>query len=121
MKVALIDNGSLEPASHEGLRAAAAAIGEAAGSRVEAVSWRHSNRIPAGALRGGPAWTLAPWIRRQISAGEREFVFIPFFISPQGAIGSSLALDLGRLRDETGGFVHSFTDGIAECGALPAI
>jgi hypothetical protein len=121
MKVALIDNGSLEPAAHDGLRAAAAAIGEAAGARVEAVSWKHSNRIPAGALRGGAAWTLAPWIRRQVSAGEREFVFIPFFISPQGAIGSSLALDLGRLRDETGGFIHSFTDGIAECGALSAI
>jgi hypothetical protein len=121
MKVALIDNGSLEPASHEGLRSAAAAIGEAAGIRVEAVSWKHSNRIPAGALRGGPAWTLAPWIRSQVSAGEREFMFVPFFISPQGAIGSSLNLDLGRLRQETGGFIHSFTDGIADSGTLPSI
>jgi hypothetical protein len=121
MKVALIDNGSLEPASHEGLRAAAAAIGEIAGTRVEAVSWRHSNRIPAGELRGGPAWTLAPWIRRQVSAGEREFMFVPFFISPQGAIGTALGLDLGRLRDETGGFIHSFTEGIADSDALAAV
>jgi hypothetical protein len=121
MKVALIDNGSLEPASHEGLRAAAASIGAMAGTRVEAVSWKHSNRIPAGALRGGPAWTVAPWIRRQVSAGERDFLFVPFFISPQGAIGSALALDLGRLCDETGGFIHSFTDGIADGGALAAV
>jgi|SRR5580658_1140673 sirohydrochlorin ferrochelatase len=121
MKVALIDNGSLEPRSHEGLRAAAAAIGESAGTRVEAVSWKHSNRIPAGDLRGGPAWTLAPWIRRHVLEGEREFVFVPFFICPQGAIGSSLGLDLGRLRDETGGFSHSFTDGVADAGVLPAI
>jgi hypothetical protein len=121
MKVALIDNGSLEPASHEGLRSAAAAVGQIAGMRVDAVSWKHSNRIPAGALIGGPAWTLAPWIRRQISAGEREFMFVPFFISPQGAIGSALSLDLGRLRDETGGFIHSFTEGIADSGALAAV
>ena len=102
MTIALIDNGSLEPAAHASLRAAAAAIGERTGTRVEAVSWRHSGRIPAGALDGGPAWTLAPWIRSQVSAGEREFLFIPFFISPQGAIGTALRGDLGPPPRERG-------------------
>ncbi len=121
MKVVLIDNGSLEPAAHEGLRAAAAAIGERAGTSVEAVSWKHSGRIPSGALAGGQAWTLAPWIRGQVASGEREFLFIPFFVSPQGAIGSALARDLGRLQAETGGFSHSFADGLSVGPALAAI
>ena len=47
MKAALIDNGSLEPAAHRNLRRLAAAVGERAGMRVEAVSWKHSDRIPA--------------------------------------------------------------------------
>jgi sirohydrochlorin ferrochelatase len=121
MKVVLVDNGSLEAAAHDGLRAAAASIGERAGVPVEAVSWRHSNRIPPGALKGGPGRTLAPWIRAQVLDGEREFLFVPFFISPQGAIGSSLCRELGRLREETGGFDFSFTGGLADGPALPSI
>src|SRR5271169_5721776 len=112
MRVALIDNGSLEPAAHGSLRAAAAAIGERTGTRVEAVSWRHSDRIEAGALEAGPARTLANWIRAQVAAGEREFLFVPFFISPQGAIGSFLRRDLDRISGELGGVDFSFTDGL---------
>jgi len=90
MRVALVDNGSLEPAAHESLRWAADSIAKKAETPVEAVSWKHSHRIPSGALGGAPAWTLAPWVRARVSEGEREFVFVPFFISPQGAIGSLL-------------------------------
>jgi hypothetical protein len=121
MKVALVDNGSLEPAAHESLRTAAAAIGKRSGTRVEAVSWRHSGRIPAGLLKGGRAWTLAPWIRARVSEGEREFLFVPFFISPQGAIGSLLHRDIEALQVETGGFDFSFTKGLADGTALAAI
>lgn len=113
MRIALVDNGSLEPAAHAALRAAAAAIGEGSGLEVEAVSWRHSDRVPAGDLGGRPAWTLAPWIRAQVSAGEREFVIVPFFISPQGAIGSLLHRDIDLLRAETGGFELTMTEGLA--------
>ena len=112
MKIALIDNGSLEPAAHAGLRAAAAAIGAVADVRVEAVSWKHSDQIPSYSLPDGPASTLAPWVLDQVAAGEREFVFIPFFISPQGAIGSSLRRDLDALQRETAGFEYTFTDGL---------
>jgi CbiX len=121
MKVVLIDNGSLEPAAHEGLRAAAAALADRAGIAVEAVSWKHSNRIAPGALAGGPAQTLAPWIREQVGLGEREFLFVPFFISPQGAIGSALGRDLGRLQSETEGFNYSFTDGLSGGSTLARI
>jgi hypothetical protein len=121
MKVALIDNGSLEPAAHEGLRAAAAAIGDLAGIGVEAVSWKHSDRIAPGGRAGGPSWTLAPWIRARLSEGDRDFLFIPFFISPQGAIGSALRGDLEDLAGEAGGFGFSFTRGLADGGALAAV
>ena len=112
MKVALVDNGSLEPAAHESLRRAARAVAKMAEVSVEAVSWRHSDRIAPAALAGDPALTLAPWIRSQFAAGEREFVLIPFFISPQGAIGSLLRRDLEALRRELGAFDYSFTDGL---------
>jgi sirohydrochlorin ferrochelatase len=121
MKVALVDNGSLEPAAHAGLRAAAAAIGRAADVNVEAVSWKHSNRIPPDALADGSALTLAPWIRAQVLAGERDFLLVPFFISPQGAIGSALRGNLVRLQEETGGFDFAFSDGLADSETLPVI
>jgi sirohydrochlorin ferrochelatase len=121
MRIALIDNGSIEPAAHAGLRAAAGSIGKRAGTRVDPVSWKHSDRIPPGALGGGPAWTLAPWIRARVSEGEREFVFVPFFISPQGEIGSALRRDLEALRKELGGVDLSFTEGLAAGTALAEI
>jgi hypothetical protein len=121
LKIALIDNGSLEPAAHACLRAAAAAIGARTGTRVDAVSWRHSGRIPPAALEGGPAWTLAPWIRAQVSAGEREFLLVPFFISPKGSVGTALRVELDRLAEAAGGFDYSFADGLPADTALPAI
>lgn len=112
MKVAIIDNGSLEPAAQLNLRAAAAALAAAAGLPVSPVSWKHSDRVPATALGGAPAWTLGPWVRAQRAGGERQFVFVPFFISAQGAIGSALRAELEALADETGGFEFCFTAGL---------
>lgn len=121
MIAALIDNGSLEPAAHRNLRAIATALTERTGIAVQAVSWKHSDRIPPEALDGAPAWTLAPFLRTQISRGERDFVFIPFFVSAQGAIGSALRADLDRLRNELGTFSATFTDGLAARGVLSRI
>jgi len=121
MRVALVDNGSLEPAAHEKLRAAADAVGRKAGVEVEAVSWRHSGRIPASALGGKPAWTLANWIKARTLEGEREFLLVPFFISAQGAIGSSLGRDLESLRSETPGFEYALTGGLTPDDVLPRI
>ena len=56
MIVALIDNGSLDPAAHRNLRAVARALTARAGVTVHAVSWKHSDRIPAATLDGTPAW-----------------------------------------------------------------
>jgi hypothetical protein len=124
MTVALIDNGSLEPAAQLNLRAVAAALSAQVGLKVAAVSWKHSDRIRAAAVGGESAWTLAPWMRAQLGRGEREFIFVPFFISAQGAIGSSLHGDLDKLRHEaapTGGFHFTFTDGLVARGSVAGI
>jgi sirohydrochlorin ferrochelatase len=121
MRIALVDNGSLEPAAHESLRAAALAIGERAHAPVEAVSWKHSGRIPAARLHAGAAQTLAPWIRAHVAAGERDFVVVPFFVSPEGSIGSALAGDIEALRAEIGPFTVAFSEGLSPDSTLPAI
>jgi hypothetical protein len=121
MIVALIDNGSLEPAAHRQLRAVAAVLAERVGVPVHAVSWKHSDRIAADALDGTRAWTLAPFLRAQLARGERELLFVPFFISAQGAIGSALRGELEGLRRELGVFLFAFTEGLAARGALAPI
>ena len=114
MIAALIDNGSLEPASQRNLRAVAAAISRSVGARVDAVSWKHSDRIPAADLDGIPAWTVGPWIRAQVAAGQRHFAFIPFFISSQGAVGSALRAEVEAVARECGDVTVTFTGSIAD-------
>lgn len=124
MIVALIDNGSLEPAAQMNLRAVASALSERTGVKVKPVSWKHSDRVALDALGGTAAWTLAPFVRAQVARGEREFVFVPFFISAQGAIGSALRGDLEKLQreaDAMGGFEFAFTAGLADRGAIAGI
>lgn len=134
MIVALIDNGSLEPAAHRNLRAVAAALSKRNQVPVHAVSWKHSDRIAperlveAGQPSSGetkfpsPAWTVGPFVRAMAALGQREFVFIPFFISAQGAIGSALRQDLEKLQREIdAGLSFTFTDGLASRGAIPEI
>jgi sirohydrochlorin ferrochelatase len=121
MKVALVDNGSVEPAAHEALRSAAAAVGAIAGVQVDAVSWRHSDKIAPGRLAGAPASTLGPWVRAHLAAGETQFLVVPYFISPAGEIGSRLRADLDSLRASAGPFQCAFTDGLDEGGVLEGI
>ncbi len=121
MIVALIDNGSFEPAAHLNLRRAAAALSEQAGVPVQALSWKHSDRIPAAELGGEPAWTLLPWVRARLARGEHEFVFVPFFVSAQGAIGSALRRDLKSLQHEAYDFAFTFAEGIAQRDGLTGI
>lgn len=121
MTVALIDNGSLEPAAHQNLRAVAAALSVQAGVEVHAVSWKHSDRIAPSELGGSPAWTLAPWMGAQLARGERQFVFVPFFISAQGAIGSTLRGDLDRLQRPGLNFEFTFTASLAARGEIAGI
>lgn len=117
----LVDNGSLEPAATLNLRRVAASLEESAGCPVIPVSWKHSDRIPAERLDGRPASTLVPFIREQFARGQRAFHLVPFFISPQGAIGSALRRDLEQLQAELGPFAFTFGPGLAEAGVIPRI
>jgi sirohydrochlorin ferrochelatase len=118
MTIALVDNGSLDPAAHRNLRAAAQAISDEAGHPIEAVSWRHSGRIPAAELGGRNVFVLRPWMRARLAAGEREFVFVPFLICADGAIASAIRADLEAFRRENGPFEFSFTEGLAGPGRV---
>jgi sirohydrochlorin ferrochelatase len=119
--IALIDNGSIEAAAHLNLRRVAAELSTQTGRPVEALSWKHSDRISAAALQGVPAQTLRPWLAAKTSGGERKFLFVPFFVSAQGAIGSALRRDLEDCARELGGFSFNFVAGLAERDALVPI
>ncbi|MEO6244467.1 MAG: CbiX/SirB N-terminal domain-containing protein [Opitutaceae bacterium] len=124
MILALIDNGSLEPAATRNLRAVAAALSTEVDAPVHPVSWKHSDRIsPALLNRDKPGTTLAPFVRAQLDSGERHFIFVPFFISAQGAIGSALRSDLDKLQREHAAtpFEFTFTAGLADAGVIPGI
>jgi hypothetical protein len=122
MIVALVDNGSLEAASHLNLRAVAGELAKRVGVPVNAVSWRHSDRIPLPELGGAAAHVLLPWVRDRSARGEREFLFVPFFVSAQGAVGSSLRGELESMsREIPGGISFSFTAGLSDTGLLGSI
>lgn len=124
MTIALIDNGSLEPAATRNLRAVALELSASIDEIVHPVSWKHSDRIALSTLDGdAPGTTLAPFIRAQLARGERQFVFVPFFISAQGAIGSALRSELEALQREHAAtpFEFTFTRGLAEAGVIPQI
>ncbi len=124
MTIALIDNGSLEPAATRNLRAVAQELSASVGERVHPISWKHSDRIALAALDGdAPGTTLAPFIRAQLARGERQFVFAPFFISAQGAIGSALRTELEALQRAHANtpFEFTFARGLADSAVIPQI
>ncbi|HEY3755040.1 MAG TPA: hypothetical protein VGL42_02710 [Opitutaceae bacterium] len=104
--VALIDNGSLSAEPHLLLRRIAQEISGATGIPVEAVSWKHSDRAFLPDKSRAPV--LKTWVQGGRAEGVTDFIFIPCFISPEGAIAGSLRSDLEEL-----GISYSFTDGLS--------
>jgi sirohydrochlorin ferrochelatase len=96
--ILLVDNGSLEPAATLGLRAVAASLSLRAGRLVEPVSLLHSSAVPAEALGGIPAEILEPALEKRLAAGVREFVILPLFLGPSGALTDYLPKRLARLK-----------------------
>ena len=94
----LMDNGSLEPAATLGLRRLAAALGERIGQHVEPVSLLHSSGVPAEKIGGIPAEILEPALERRLKAGQSEFVIVPLFFGPSGALTDYLPKRLAHLR-----------------------
>jgi sirohydrochlorin ferrochelatase len=94
----LMDNGSLEPAATLGLRRLAAQLGERLGTRVEPVSLLHSSAVPAEKLGGTPAEILEPALERRLAAGQNDFLIVPLFFGPSGALTDYLPKRLAHVR-----------------------
>jgi hypothetical protein len=100
----LVDNGSLEPAATLALRALAAKVAERTGQPVEPVSLLHSSAIPSGKIGGRAAEILEPALDRRLAAGQRDFLLLPLFFGPSGALTDYLPARLAHLRTMHGEF-----------------
>lgn len=96
----LVDNGSLEPAATLGLRALAAKLAERVGQRVEPISLLHSSAVPAEKLGGTAAEILEPALERRLAAGQTDFLVVPLFFGPSGALTDYLPKRLAHLREK---------------------
>jgi len=104
MRVFLVDNGSLRPAAWMNLCQVARALSERLGCEVEPASVLHSTRIdPALVPDCWPrptTWERAT--KAALAAGEREFLVLPFFFGPTGAIIDYLPHRRARLVEDYG-------------------
>ncbi len=96
--VLLADNGSLEPAATLNLRTIAARLGDALGRTVVPVSLLHSNAVPADQLDGQPAELLADALAARLQAGESDFLVVPLFFGPSGALTGLLPARVAALK-----------------------
>ena len=94
----LLDNGSLEPAATQQLRAIAARLAESIGEPVAPISLLHASAVPADRLGGIAAEILEPALARRIAAGERRFVVVPLFFGPSRALTDYLPERVAHLR-----------------------
>jgi sirohydrochlorin ferrochelatase len=102
--ILLVDNGSTRPAATLSLRRIAAGLSARIGQVVHAVSLQHADRIPPGELGGEEATILAPFLRRQLEAGQREFVALPLFFGRSRALTSFIPEQVAALQQEFGDF-----------------
>jgi sirohydrochlorin ferrochelatase len=98
----LVDNGSLRPDATRELRRLAAGLAGRLGWPVEPVSLLHSDRVPADALDGTRAEVFTDAVRRRHAGGARDFVVVPLFFGPSGALTEYLPREVAKLRDELG-------------------
>ncbi len=94
----LLDNGSLEPAATLALRGLAGKLGARIGQPVEPVSLLHSSGVSAEKLGGTPAEILEPALERRLAAGQNDFLVVPLFFGPSGALTDYLPKRLEHLR-----------------------
>lgn len=98
--VLLLDNGSLLPASTLCLRRIAEALSRRAGAKTEAVSLLHSSAVARTELDGTPAEVFEPAVRIRYGAGIHEFLVLPLFFGPSGALTSYLPKRIARLQEQ---------------------
>lgn len=94
----LMDNGSLEPAATLGLRGLADRLAERTGQPVEPVSLLHASAVPKEKINDTPAEILEPALERRLAAGQNDFLVVPLFFGPSGALTDYLPKRLTHLR-----------------------
>jgi sirohydrochlorin ferrochelatase len=104
MQCLLVDNGSLKPASVLNLRRIAGALGQHLGREILPASLLHSSKVDPALLEGEAAVNLERRLRWSLEAGEREFLVLPFFFGPTGALTDYLPERLEFRRAKHGPF-----------------
>ncbi|WP_438480535.1 sirohydrochlorin chelatase [Oleiharenicola lentus] len=94
----LVDNGSLEPAATLGLRELASQLAAKLGEPVEPVSLLHSSAIAPERIGGTPAEILFPALEKRVATGIHDFLVLPLFFGPSGALTGYLPENLARLK-----------------------
>lgn len=98
--ILLVDNGSLQPAATLNLRDIASRLSHALACPVDPVSLLHSSAIPADQLGGKEAEILEPALERRLRAGISDFLVVPLFFGPSGALGHYLPERIGLLKSK---------------------
>jgi sirohydrochlorin ferrochelatase len=102
--ILLVDNGSKRAEASLSLRQLAAGLQARVGRPITPVSLLHSDSIPASALHGSPALTLAPYLREQLTRDHRAFIVLPLFFGRSRALTSYIPDTVAALRVDFGDF-----------------
>ncbi len=94
----LLDNGSLQPAATLRLRDLAKELAGKINGPVSPVSLLHSSGVPAEQLSGVAAEIFEPAVLRRLASGRSEFVVVPLFFGPSGALTDYLPARVVHLR-----------------------
>ena len=100
----LVDNGSIRADAALSLRRVAQALSRQLGQTVYPVSLQHVDKIPARELDGEAALTLADFLRRQLTAGRRDFILLPLFFGNSHALTRFVPECAESLHREFGDF-----------------
>ena len=94
----LVDNGSLAPEATLRLRELALALEKQIGEVVTPVSLLHSSGVPVGELGDVAAEILEPALHLRLMQGRTDFLIVPLFFGPTGALMDYLPARVAHLR-----------------------
>ncbi|MCU7918097.1 MAG: cobalamin biosynthesis protein CbiX [Candidatus Thiodiazotropha sp. (ex Epidulcina cf. delphinae)] len=106
----LLDNGSSRAEATRYLRRLAGELSHLSGQKVYPVSLQHADRIPVHRLAGRAADTFAPFLRRKLADGKREFLAVPLFFGVGRALTSFIPDQVSSLQAEFGAFSLRLAD-----------
>ncbi len=106
--ILLVDNGSTRVDAAVQLRAIAKNLSNRIDHRVNAVSLKHSDRIPSedveNKLEGVAARIFTEFMTEQLTAGKRTFILLPLFFGKSRALTSFVPDEKLKLESQFGPF-----------------